>query len=255
MQEARSDESRARLGIAVHRHDGVTSIASRACVELTVNRVFALGVRSPATRELVDTIISEYRDDGIARFLVQVGAVSRPGELRDWLQERGFVRRGALAKLARSTADAESLGDPRNTDVDVEEIGAEDCAEFEAIVGAPLQVPAPMRTELTATLGRPGWRFYLARREGRAIAGAALFTGDEVAWCGLAATLEAERGRGAQTALFVRRIRDAADAGCAWVTAETLPERPERPNPSLRNMSAPRLRSALRARDTRLRMR
>ena len=79
-------------------------------------------------------------------------------------------------------------------------------------------------------------RLRLAYVDSRPIAGAAMYAGEDAAWCGLAATLQAERGRGALSALFVRRIQDAATAGCRWVTAETLPERPDRSNPSLRNM-------------------
>ena len=234
MQSARSAELRARLGVAVHRHDGATTIIARHCAELSVNRVFALGIRSPATRALVDEVMQEYRDAGVARFMVQVSPPTQPAELRAWLVERGFLRRGALVKLARTTDDASSLSEPDG--IDVVEIGADDHDLFGAIVAAPLQVPVEMREGVAATMGMPGWRYYLAYRDGQPIAGAALYAGGEVGWCGLAATLQAERGRGAQSALFVRRIRDAAAAGCRWVTAETLPERPDRRNPSLRNM-------------------
>ena len=234
MQSARTEELRARLGVAVHRHDGATTIIARHCAELSVNRVFALGIRSPGTRELVDEVMQEYRDAGVARFIVQVSPPTRPAELREWLAERGFVRRGALVKLARTTDDASSL--PHPDGIDVVEIGVDQHGVFDEIVAAPLQVPVEMREGVSATIGLPGWRYYLACREGRPIAGAALYAGDEVAWCGLAATVQAERGRGAQSALFVRRIKDAAAAGCRWVTAETLPERPDRANPSLRNM-------------------
>jgi hypothetical protein len=234
MQEARSADLRARLGIAVHRHDGTTTIAARGCAELSVNRIFALGVRSPVTCELLDTVMREYRDAGVSKYIAQVGPSAQPTELRAWLAERGFVRRGALCKLARATSDAATLVAP--DEVEIAEIGATERDAFEEIVGAPLQVPVEMRVGLSSTLGCAGWRYYLAYRDGKPIAGAAMYAGDAAAWLGLAATVQAERGRGAQSALFVRRIRDAAASGCRWVTAETLPERPERRNPSLRNM-------------------
>ena len=234
MQSARHPDARATLGITVHRHDGAASIAARHCAELAVNRVFALGVRSPATRDLVDTIMREYREDDIARFIVQVTPVTQPAALREWLTACGFVRAGALVKLCRATDDIPRVAS--GGDVRVAEIDAAEREVFEEIVGAPLQVPAPMRPGLSATLGMTGWRYYLAYRGERAIAGAALYCDGTVGWCGLAATMESERGRGAQSALFARRITDAADAGCRWVTAETLPEKPDRPNQSLRNM-------------------
>jgi hypothetical protein len=235
MQSARSTELRERLGVAVHRHDGATTLIARHCAELSVNRVFALGIRSPGTRDLIDAVMREYRDAGVPRFIIQVSPVTQPAELRDWLGERGFVRRGGLLKLARSTDDASTLS--ATHDVGVVEITADESDVFEEIVAAPLQVPREMRHGMSATIGLPGWRYYLAYRGAQPIAGAAMYAGDQAAWCGLAATLQSERGRGAQSALFVRRIQDAAAAGCGWITAETLPERPDRPNPSLRNMT------------------
>jgi hypothetical protein len=237
MQLARTTESRAQLGITAHRHDGATTIATRNCPELSVNRVFALGVRTPASQELLDTIIREDRDAGVERFIMQLSPIARPVELRDWLAERGCQQRGTLTKLVRATDDASTLSTRNDRgDISVVEISDADRELFIEIVGAPLQVPPAMRPELCATMGTPGWRFYLASVDSRPIAGAAMYAGEDAAWCGLAATLQAERGRGAQSALFVRRIQDAAAAGCRWVTAETLPERPDRPNPSLRNM-------------------
>jgi GNAT superfamily N-acetyltransferase len=240
MQLARSTESRAQLGITAHRHDGATTIATRDCPELSVNRVFALGVETPATPNLLEKIIREYRDAGVERFIMQLSPIARPVELRDWLAERGCQQRGTLVKLVRTTDDASALStrNDRNDrgDIRVVEISGAERDTFIEIVGAPLQVPPAMRLELCATMGTPGWRFYLAYMDARPIAGAAMYVGEDAAWCGLAATMQAERGRGAQSALFVRRIQDAAAAGCRWVTAETLPERPDRPNPSLRNM-------------------
>lgn len=38
------------------------------------------------------------------------------------------------------------------------------------------------------------------------------------------------------SALFARRLIDAANDGCEWLTAETLAETADQPNQSLRNM-------------------
>jgi hypothetical protein len=58
-----------------------------------------------------------------------------------------------------------------------------------------------------------------------------------MAWCGLGATIESDRRRGAQAALLARRLHDAANDGCEWVSADTLAEMTDRPSQSYRNMT------------------
>jgi predicted GNAT superfamily acetyltransferase len=59
-----------------------------------------------------------------------------------------------------------------------------------------------------------------------------------VAWCCFAGTVPEHRGKGAQRALLTQRVVDAASVGCAWVTCESLPGRPDAPSFSLANMLA-----------------
>ena len=68
------------------------------------------------------------------------------------------------------------------------------------------------------------------------IAGAALYQHEGVADLWGAATIPEYRGRGAQGALMVRRINDAAAVGCRWLVSETVEETAENPNPSYHNM-------------------
>ena len=65
---------------------------------------------------------------------------------------------------------------------------------------------------------------------------AAMRIADGVAWFGFGATSESHRGRGGQSAMFARRLRDARDAGCRFAIVETGKETAEDPNPSYRNM-------------------
>ena len=46
------------------------------------------------------------------------------------------------------------------------------------------------------------------------------------------------RGRGIQQALIARRIRDAAEAGCDWVTSTADEDTPDEPGYSIRNLRA-----------------
>ena len=68
-----------------------------------------------------------------------------------------------------------------------------------------------------------------------AAACAALFVDGDLGWMGSAGTLEAYRGRGAQSSLIARRLADAAAQGVRLVSLETAEDKPEKPAPSFRN--------------------
>jgi hypothetical protein len=140
-----------------------------------------------------------------------------------------------MAKVYRrvSSAMTEFSWDAR---LSVAEIGPSEAEIFEQIVAGPLGVPVEMGAGVRSTVGHPGWRHYLVHDGVRPIAGAALYARGEHAWLGLCATVESDRGRGAQMALLARRLEDAAADGCAWVSADTIAETADRPNKSYRNM-------------------
>ena len=58
----------------------------------------------------------------------------------------------------------------------------------------------------------------------------------DVACLSGASTLEAYRGRGAQSALMVARLNAAAEMDLSWASTETASEADGAPNHSLRNM-------------------
>jgi ribosomal protein S18 acetylase RimI-like enzyme len=63
-----------------------------------------------------------------------------------------------------------------------------------------------------------------------------MYVTGKAAWFGFAATDAAHRRRGAQQALIVRRLKDAASAGCRWVSVETAEDTVTRDAPSFRNL-------------------
>lgn len=82
---------------------------------------------------------------------------------------------------------------------------------FVQAVGAPDAHRAPLEA----------WdaRLYVAYVDGRPAGAGALYIADGIGQLANAATLTELRGRGAQTALIRRRIRDAAAAGCELVSS------------------------------------
>jgi ribosomal protein S18 acetylase RimI-like enzyme len=127
-----------------------------------------------------------------------------------------------------------------HTDLRVDELDPADgevfartmCAGF----GMPLDSSLPAWFAALPSRREAGFTAYGAWDGDTLVAAATLFAANGIGTLSGAATLPEHRGRGAQSALMVRRIRDAAAQGCAWVTAETGAETPQAPNPSLHNM-------------------
>jgi ribosomal protein S18 acetylase RimI-like enzyme len=63
-----------------------------------------------------------------------------------------------------------------------------------------------------------------------------MYVSDRAVWFGFAATDAAYRNRGAQRALVLRRLHDAAAMGCSWVSVETAEDTAVRDAPSFRNL-------------------
>ena len=136
-------------------------------------------------------------------------------------------------RLTRRVTDIPDLG---STSLRVDVIGPESGSPFSAIVAEAFQYPSAIAGVTEGVVGRPEWTHYLAYFGGKPVAAAAMYVRGEAAWFGFAATDAAHRGRGAQTALVLRRLRDAAAAGCSWVSVETAEQTPDKEAPSFRNL-------------------
>lgn len=150
-----------------------------------------------------------------------------------WLRGNGFAPAYAWMKFVR---DVHPPRFPAPDEVEVVEVSSPDEAPFGTIAAVGFGLPA-WGAEFFAHLpGRDGWRCYVAAVNGEAQACAAMLIEDGLAEFGVAATLEAARGRGCQTALLRRRVLDAAEAGCHTLFVETGERVPDRPSASYRNI-------------------
>jgi len=92
--------------------------------------------------------------------------------------------------------------------------------------GVPSHEQHPRETAETAIgdmAAVPGFRRYLARRDGVPAGGASMHLGDGVAQLCGAATLPEHRRRGVQTALLAARLEVAGREGCDVAVVTTLP--------------------------------
>ena len=234
------DQIQCMAGPAFRQYFGASALADHGVVrlraartrDLSLNRVFSLGIDSPLTPGALDDLIAEYREASVPRFMISWAPVARPAEARHWFAERGFRRITPILRLTRAT-DADIIA---TTSLSIAEARRADAARFGEVAAQSSGLPMEFAPGLNSTIGHPGWRHYFALDGDRPVSSAALYVEDDYAWAGFGGTLPAYRRRGAQSALLARRIRDAHSAGARWITAWTTAETAERPNPSLHNM-------------------
>jgi GNAT superfamily N-acetyltransferase len=161
---------------------------------------------------------------------VRSGAGGAPAE--HWFNQHGYERGYAWMKFLRDTRPPECRDPPG---VEVVEL-TEPTEALGSIVTAGFGLPRWSGTFFSPLGGREAWGCYLALVDGVAQGAAFMHRHGDVAEFGAAATLPGARGRGCQTALLHRRIRDAAAAGCRVMTVETGEQTDDRPSGSYRNI-------------------
>jgi hypothetical protein len=225
---------RNQLDCEVKRYGAALSVRTPGADAPSANRTIGLGFESNLTEHQLSEIVAWYADAAIKRWLLDWSPEARPRAAEAWFAHHGGRAMTPTLKLWRRLETRATTMD-RST-LEVVEIDTAHAAAFQEIVAESLGVPRIIAPVVRSTVGYEHWHFYLARDGARPIAGAAMFVRDEGAWLGLSATDPSRRNRGAQTALLARRLQDAAAFGCAWVSADTQPDTPARPNPSYRNM-------------------
>jgi hypothetical protein len=210
-----------------------TAVYARAIDLLPFNRVMGCGLAQPAVAADVAAWVDRYRAIGVRNYGVAVSPLAAPADFASALGGIGLVARDAWPKMHRGATPAGPRPAPT---LRVEPVATTHAERFGEVVCAGFDLPAGMVSFAAALVGRDRWHTYLAWDGETPVAGAALFVDGSAGWLGIASTLAAARRRGAQSALFARRLEDGARLGCRQFVTETGPERPDRPNPSLHNM-------------------
>lgn len=219
-------------GLFVTEAGDYTALGAAGFDILYFNRVIGLGTDRAAGAAELDLLIDRYRSAGIPRFFLHLSPVARPAALPHWLDERGFVHHNNYAKLYRDLRDIPHT----DTGFRIDPVTPGDAALFGRLSAPLFDWPPLVERLLMRTVGTPGWHHYLAWDRDEPVACGAFRVVGPFAYLGPAATLPAWRGRGLQSALIARRLRDAAAAGCRWVVTETAEDTAQRPAPSMRNM-------------------
>lgn len=211
--------------------NATVTIASRIDM-LAVNRIIDTGLETDFSEESLERAISLYRSRNIPRFFLTLPPISSPPDIPRWLGARKLYHYNNWVKMYRRAEPTVSQGGA----ITISQIGVSDAELFAEILVNSFDWSRQLLGWIASAVGKPGWYHYIAYDKLTPVAGALLFRKDDIGWLSFAATLPQHRGKGAQSALITRRINDAAELGCRWVTVETAEETAEKGVPSYRNL-------------------
>jgi hypothetical protein len=226
----------ADCGLSVREVGDAVLIAAIRFDVLALNRLVGLGLRSSPSDTALADAMTAIEQTGSPRCFVQVAPTGASDGLGVRLERLGLRQYNNWMRLWRSLDDLPRASESSATSLDVRRIGSAHADVFGSLVATAFDYPPALAPITSQTIGRPHWHHYLAFEDDTPIASAAMYVAGSAAWFGLAATDVAYRRRGAQHALIVRRLQDAADAGCKWVSVETAEDTVTRDAPSFRNL-------------------
>lgn len=230
-----SDDIAEAGGLGLERVGGATLLIASRLDVLALNRLVGFGLDEPWTPAALDDALAAMTRSGSPRMFVQVAPVEQGASLVAALEARGVRHYNNWVRLHRDLTGLETLP-ARSDELVVRAIGPADAETFGRIVAAAFGFPPQLVSVVRASVGQARWRHYLAWHGETPVAAAAMYVRDDTAWFGLAATDESHRRRGAQRALVLQRLRDAASAGCRRVSVETAEDSVTRDAPSFRNL-------------------
>ena len=183
------------------------------------NRALGFTPGIPLSRSAIEAIKRWLQNNASGSWALQLPDPMLDADLLATLGDAGLERKGrGVAKLHRGVGDPGNGGD---TAFEIREVRADRWSDFAQTVQVAFGGPPPLAETFVALPGRAGWRTYVAYDGELPIACGALFVQGTLGWVGIGATRPEWRGRGAQSALIRRRIRDGLAAGVQTFTAET----------------------------------
>ena len=248
--QALPSDVKEELGLDVHREGRVLRLTASGYDHPMFNRVMGVGLdperAAEAPEAVLDRAAAHYEGAGVPRWMVQLLPHVEPDGFAGVAGSRGVIRLRGWAKhlgSSRQAVPARSELRVVRLDPGVSVGGQSDSRLAEAwadLLVRNIGFPAPFAGWLRALYGRERWHLYLALHGDVPVATGGMYLSESdlgpIGQLTFASTLPEHRRRGAQSALVARRVHDARAAGARWIVAETDEERPDRPNPSTRNL-------------------
>lgn len=222
-----------KLGVSMNIINGASCFAIAKTDRLAFNRVLGIGVDYEIKDQQLKEIINFYKQAGTSRFMIQVSPAAFPENSEELLLRNGFVRHNQWAKSYKKLENEIEI--PK-TDLSIENLELSNIEEFEKVIKCAFEFEYDSHLLISRTYKKTGWKHYLARENGKAIAAASLFFCGKVASLAIGGTIPEARGKGAQSLLIAKRLDDAFKAGCEYVVVETSEDLPDKQSQSYRNI-------------------
>ncbi|WP_218009037.1 GNAT family N-acetyltransferase [Herbidospora cretacea] len=224
---------RTELGITTTRIGGGVALSMREDPTDFWSKALGFGFEEPVTAALVDRILDFYRGEGSTGATLQFAPSVLPSDWDDIRATHQLREGGRIVKLWCPIDDFS----PGATGLRVGPVAPGDAQEWASVVTRGFDMPEKGIAEmLAAGVEHPDTRPFAVWDGDRMVAGANLFVHGEVGSLNSGSTLPEYRNRGAQSALLAIRAKEAANAGCRWLVAETGQPATGGVNPSLNNM-------------------
>jgi len=221
-----------QCGIKIFPLGGVNgTIASKLDI-LAFNRVIGLGIKEPIDERIIDIILNKIEADKVKRFFIQVHPEVYSDNIRKLLVSKNFYHYNNWVRLARDNSPAKRI----KTILNVRKLKSNESKTFAQIVINAFEWPEELISWIAAPVERKDWYHYMAYHNDQPIATAAFYLSGEYAWFDFAATLPGHRGKGAQSALLLRRIEDCRTLGVKRMIVETAEQTSEKEAHSYRNV-------------------
>lgn len=204
---------RARLGLRLEAvADGVASIAGALPGSaITINRMLGLGRTRPPQVADVQAVVDLYRGAGVERFFLQPDPSISDDRVAPLCQAAGLERARAWQKFARGCEEPVPEVESEFT---IREATPEDGAAFARIVCNAFDLGDEAMPWIALLPEAAGWHAYLAFAGDEPAGTGALYVSGEAAFTDFGATAPEFRGRGAQTANLVHRVKEALRMDC-----------------------------------------
>jgi GNAT superfamily N-acetyltransferase len=210
----------------------LAAFAAGAFDVLALNRIAGAGLE-PLDAQTLDAAVDLVRSLGAPRVFVSIAPGAHAPAAAEALTARGFHLRNHWIKLQRGVEDPPEPA--QATELTIARVHAAQALAFGGLVASCFGWPGACGRWVAATVGLRGWMHFGAFDGDELVGAGALRVEGHTGWLGLAATLDRARGRGAQSALIVERIRAARAAGCTRLVVETAQPHGGNRAPSYRN--------------------
>lgn len=217
MLDAAPPSVRKQLGIETFRSDNACFLACRELSAVPFNRGFAVEPQWSANdkemaegvrwldRNASKTWVIQVDEEG---FNASSAALSRMGVIQ---KDSGWI------KFFSRAVPHIVPNEPRIEIAD----GNRKASDFANVINAGYGFPTATFEWFKALASRDRWTCYVAYADDEPCSAGAAFVGSAGAWFGVDATLVSARGKGLQSAVIARRLRDVRDKGAVIAMAET----------------------------------